>query len=78
MPDPNRPDRRDWYRWIALGQIGMEMVSPIVVGLLVDYWLGWAPWVTVIGAVVGFAGGMAHLLTILKNDGPGEDSTRTK
>ena len=75
MPD-QQPNRRDLLRYLALGQVGMEMVSPVVVGLLLDRWLGWTPWLTVAGAVVGFGGGMAHLLGILKDDskGPGQES----
>ena len=68
------PDRRDLARYVALGQVGLEMVSPIVIGLLLDRWLGWIPWLTVAGAVIGFGGGMAHLLAIL--NGGGQDKTQ--
>ena len=63
------PDRRELGRYFALAQVGLEMVAPIVVGLLLDRWLGWMPWLTVLGAVVGFGGGMIHLLTILNESG---------
>ena len=73
------PDRWELNRYVALGQVGLEMVSPIVIGVLLDRWLGWAPWLTVAGAVLGFGGGMAHLLASLnaggkdKPPGPGPE-----
>jgi F0F1-type ATP synthase assembly protein I len=51
---------------MELSQVGSEMVAPIVIGLLVDYRLGSGPWLTVVGAFLGFAFGMWHMLTILK------------
>jgi F0F1-type ATP synthase assembly protein I len=66
MPDQS-PKQRELSRYVALGQVGLEMVSPIVAGVLLDRWLGWTPWLTVIGAVFGFGGGMVHLLSILNN-----------
>jgi hypothetical protein len=77
MPDPG-PGSRDWSRYFALGQVGTEMVVPIVVGLLLDYKLGWAPVLTIIGAVAGFVGGLAHLLVMLnrKDDRPSERESR--
>lgn len=50
----------------ALGQVGIEMVAPLVVGLFADYYLGISPWLAVFGAVVGFAGGLVHLIWMLK------------
>jgi F0F1-type ATP synthase assembly protein I len=44
----------------------MEMVVPIVVGLLMDRWLGTTPWLMVGGVVLGFVGGFAHLMAILQ------------
>jgi F0F1-type ATP synthase assembly protein I len=51
--------------YITLGQVGMEMVAPIVVGALADHYFHWAPWGTIAGAVLGFIGGMGHLLALL-------------
>ena len=73
MPDP-KPDRPVLYRYVELGQVGMEMVVPIVGGILLDRWLDWTPWLTIVGAVFGLVGGMIHLLAILKNVGPGDDT----
>ena len=52
--------------YVALGMIGTEMVAPIVGGVLLDSWLGSAPWFTATAAVVGFVGGLTHLILILK------------
>ena len=51
---------------LALTQVGMEMVAPIVVGVVVDRYLEWGPWGVVCGAVAGFVGGFIHLLAVLK------------
>ena len=42
--------------------------------LALDYWLGWMPWATVCGALLGLVGGMAHLVTILnrQTNGPAQ------
>jgi F0F1-type ATP synthase assembly protein I len=50
----------------ALAQVGLEMVAPIGIGLLLDYYFGCLPWATVGGAVLGFVGGMTHLILMVK------------
>ena len=64
----------DLAQYAALAQIGLEMVAPIALGAALDYWLGWMPWATVCGAVLGLVGGMAHLVAILnrRTSGPGQ------
>jgi F0F1-type ATP synthase assembly protein I len=62
---PELPDRRDMGRYAALGQIGLEMVAPIVVGVSIDRWLDVGPWATVAGAVLGLVGGFVHLMHLL-------------
>jgi F0F1-type ATP synthase assembly protein I len=52
--------------YFALAQIGLEMVAPIGVGLLVDYYFGSLPWATVICTVLGFVGGMVHLVVMVQ------------
>ena len=59
-------DSRELGTYMALAQVGMEMVAPIGVGWLLDYYFDWSPWGIVGGAVVGFIGGLGHLLS-LKN-----------
>jgi F0F1-type ATP synthase assembly protein I len=67
MPESPEPDPgHRWARYMELSQVGTEMVAPIVIGLLADYKLGSGPWLTVVGAFLGFAFGMWHMLTILK------------
>jgi F0F1-type ATP synthase assembly protein I len=60
FPDPQ--DRKDFGRYLALGQVGMEMVVPIALGLAADRYFGWAPWGLIAGAVLGLGGGLAHLV----------------
>lgn len=62
---PQMPDRKELGRSLALSQIGMEMVAPIVGGLLLDHYLGWRPWATVAGAVLGMCGALLHLVHLL-------------
>jgi len=62
---PRSLDPKEMAFYVMLGQVGMEMVAPLVVGLLLDHWLGWTPWLTVIGAVMGFVGGLGHLVALL-------------
>jgi F0F1-type ATP synthase assembly protein I len=51
---------------LALGQVGIEMVVPIGLGILLDVWLHSAPVFILIGVVLGLAGGLLHMLMILK------------
>ena len=60
--DGNGSNSRDMGRTFALAQVGLEMVVPIVLGLLLDNWLGCGPWGVVAGAVLGLVGGFVHLL----------------
>ena len=67
---PGNTDRKELGKALALSQIGMEMVTPIALGLVIDYYLGWLPWATVVGAVLGLIGGLAHLVQLTKKDDP--------
>lgn len=61
-----RPKRAIEYgRYFALGQVGLEMVAPLVVGVLLDSWWGTSPWLAVVGAGVGLVGGLLHLVLYL-------------
>lgn len=56
------PDRAD-YRVLALaGTAVAELVIPVLIGAWVDRRYGSAPWGLLLGAVMGFVGGVAHLL----------------
>jgi F0F1-type ATP synthase assembly protein I len=73
---PEMPDRNEMGRYFALGQIGMEMVVPIVAGLVADHYLGWRPWGVIVGAVLGPVGGFVHLVHLL-NKMDSKDSSRS-
>jgi F0F1-type ATP synthase assembly protein I len=70
-----RPDDRELGYYFSLAQVGLEMVMPLGVGAWLDYYFGWAPWATLIGAVFGFVGGLLHLLLLVNqhnaSDRPG-------
>ncbi len=70
------PDRKELARYMALSQVGLEMVTPIVVGLLLDRYLGWTPppWGLIVGAILGLFGGLVHLL-LLVNKMDSQDSS---
>ncbi len=72
---PEPANRKELGRYFALSQIGLEMVVPIIAGLLVDYYLGWTPWATIAGAVLGLCGGLVHLVHLL-NKMDAKDSER--
>jgi F0F1-type ATP synthase assembly protein I len=59
------PDPKDVGRAYGMAQVGIEMVAPIGLGVALDYWLGWTPWATVAGAVLGFVGGLVHLVSMM-------------
>jgi F0F1-type ATP synthase assembly protein I len=59
-----------------MSQVGFEMVGPIILGLMLDYYLGWRPWGMVAGALLGLCGGLAHLVHLLgKEDAPSDRSS---
>jgi ATP synthase protein I len=62
---PGQQGRRPDYSSVALaGTAVTELVAPIVIGLWLDGRFGWAPWGLATGAVIGFVGGLAHLMWI--------------
>ncbi len=60
------PTAREMGHYLSLAQTGMEMVLPTIGGFYLDGWLGTTPWITIIAAVLGFAGGLIHLIAILR------------
>jgi ATP synthase protein I len=64
MPEDRQAERRRLGLYLTLGQAGTEMVMPFVVGLIADRYLGTLPWLTITGVVVGFVGGLAHMIII--------------
>jgi F0F1-type ATP synthase assembly protein I len=61
-----RPDPAEFGRLIAMAQVGLEMVSVIVLGLVIDHYAGTGPWGLILGAMLGLAGGLAHLIVLSK------------
>jgi F0F1-type ATP synthase assembly protein I len=59
---PESTDRKELGRYLAISQVGLEMVAPILLGLALDHYLGWSPWGVVVGAGLGLVGGLAHLI----------------
>ena len=73
------PTRREMGILLALGQVGLEMVAPIAVGYLADRALGTVPWLAAGGAILGFVGGLVHLIVLVNKldrseppDGPND------
>jgi F0F1-type ATP synthase assembly protein I len=66
VPGPSNGDNLG--RYLAMGQVGMEMAGPIAIGVLLDYWLGWRPWCTVAGACVGLVMGLVLLVRMANKD----------
>jgi len=67
MPDDDRSsESKVWALYVSIGQIGLEMVVPIALGLLLDRWLGTLPWIGVAGVFIGFFGGLFHLLKMVE------------
>jgi F0F1-type ATP synthase assembly protein I len=72
------PDMKSLGYYIALAQVGMEMVIPIGIGAALDYYFHWGPWGIVGGAVLGLIGGLSHLVALMnqenRSDPPKPDS----
>jgi hypothetical protein len=49
---------------MALSQVGFEMAAPIGLGVWADVSFHTLPWLTVAGAVLGFVGGLIHLVRL--------------
>jgi hypothetical protein len=78
MPE-QLPDSREMGRYVALAQVGMEMVVPVGIGILLAVWLDWGPWPVIVGAALGLVGGLAHMVRLLnrseKQDKTSDDQT---
>lgn len=57
-------DRNELRKYFTLSQVGLEMVAPIGVGVLVDRYLDSSPWGVSVGAVLGLAVGLIHLVKL--------------
>lgn len=73
MPEgPLKP--RELGHYVSIAQVGMEMAAPIGLGVLADSYLGWKPWGTIAGAVLGLVGGIAHLIAMANQQEQGDSS----
>jgi F0F1-type ATP synthase assembly protein I len=63
MPE-GQPDPKELGYYFTLAHVGLEMVMPMVVGIALDSYFGWSPWATVVGVVLGFTGGIVHLIVL--------------
>ena len=75
---PGNTDRKELGKALALSQVGMEMAVPIGLGVALDYYMGWLPWATVVGAVLGLVGGLAHLIQLTRKEDPKEKDSQKK
>jgi F0F1-type ATP synthase assembly protein I len=66
-------------KYYAMSQVGLEMAAPVGIGLALDHFFGWSPWCAVAGVVLGFVGGLFHLVKIVnrqQKDSAGETQQR--
>jgi F0F1-type ATP synthase assembly protein I len=83
---PGPGDQKDLGHYLAIGQVGMEMAAPIALGWLVDSYFGASHWGVIAGAVIGFVGGLVHLVRMTSPKRPppggrtsaGDDGSRGK
>jgi F0F1-type ATP synthase assembly protein I len=73
---PEKRPGNELGRYLAMAQVGLEMVVPIVIGTVVDERLGWAPWGVTVGAVVGLGGGLYHLVHLANAADQAEEPRR--
>lgn len=59
------PDSKELGYYVALAQVGLEMVVPIIIGVLSDSYFNWTPWGAVVGAVFGLILGLVHLVAMV-------------
>lgn len=67
----NQPEPRSnlsvGMQWASrVSTIGMEFALPPLLGVALDRWWRTSPLITIIGALVGFAVGMMHILRIAR------------
>jgi F0F1-type ATP synthase assembly protein I len=61
-------NRNEMGRYLAMSQVGMEMVVPIGLGVLVDHWLKWGPWGVIVGACLGLTIGFIRLIRFVSKE----------
>jgi F0F1-type ATP synthase assembly protein I len=79
VPNENddRPPMVVGMYWVQqITSIAVEMALPAGLGLLADQHWGTGPWLVAVGALLGFAAALWHLLKIAKRGGPGSSGPR--
>lgn len=51
-------------RLATISSVGTEMAAPVIIGVLMDWWLNTMPWFTIALTVLGFVGGVYHLILL--------------
>jgi ATP synthase protein I len=63
----DRPPMAVAMRWVQeITSIGLEMAVPALLGRWADVHWGTEPWLVAVGAMLGFAVAMVHLLSLAK------------
>jgi ATP synthase protein I len=83
--EPGRPDRR-WVRQVGvLSGVGLTLVISTVLGLwggyVLDRWLGSAPWLMLVGLLLGIVSGFVNLFRaagLFGREGRQADSDRSE
>jgi F0F1-type ATP synthase assembly protein I len=70
------PNSKEIGKYFALAQVGLEMVAPIVLGMVIDNYCDSAPWGVAGGAILGLVGGLWHLVVLAKRFDESESSRR--
>lgn len=64
-PDDQRPPLVVAIQWVSqITTVSLEMVLPAALGYWLDGTFGTEPWLTIVGAVLGFGIGLRHLLEL--------------
>jgi F0F1-type ATP synthase assembly protein I len=64
VPEEQPPDARELGVYFTLGQVGFEIVVPLIVGLIIDNYAHTSPWFTVSGIILGFVGSITHIVLL--------------
>jgi len=66
MAEDRPPDARQMGLYLALAQVGLEMVAPMFLGLVIDNYAGTLPWFMIAGIILGFVGGIYHIVILTR------------
>jgi F0F1-type ATP synthase assembly protein I len=78
MPAEQPPDQRELGLNFTLAQVGVEMIAPLFAGLVLDHYAGTGPWLTIGGVVLGFVGGLTHIVMLTNRQEPSRREKKDK